>query len=390
MRKENRRLNVGFVFDDSLDSEDGVAQYVKTLGKWLTDRSHRISYLVGETKKETFYGGKIFSLSKNVQVVFNGNRMTTPLPASRKKIKEAISNAQYDVLHVQVPYSPLMAGRVIARAQPTTAVVGTFHILPTGRQAVYGSKFLKLIYGRTLRRFDAFYSVSEAARQFAHSSFEIRSSVLPNTIDTEKFKTPAPPDGGLPKIVFLGRLVKRKGCFELIKAYELARQKGLQADLVIAGHGPQRKALEEYVNSHNLSDSVKFLGFVKDEEKAPLLAGAEIACFPSTGGESFGIVLIEAMAAGSKTILAGDNPGYRSVLGERPDLLVDPRNTEQFAERLKQILSDKDERRQTRQWLAQEVKKYDVNVVGRQLEEAYYSAIAKRYKTIHNVANGKR
>ncbi len=78
---------------------------------------------------------------------------------------------------------------------------------------------------------------------------------------------------------------------------------------------------QNYVEQNNLRSSVKFLGFVNERDKPELLASAAIACFPSLGGESFGIVLIEAMAAGASVVLGGNNPGYTSVLGDRPESL---------------------------------------------------------------------
>lgn len=378
MSKEGPRLNVGFVFDDSLDSTDGVSQYVKTLGSWLTSRGHTVSYLVGETKMHSWAGGEVYSLSKNRKVTFNRNKLSIPLPVSRKKIKKLIQGSSYDILHVQAPYSPFMAGRIINAAEPSTAVIGTFHILPAGISSTLGSYILHAMYGNSLKRFDKFFSVSAPAGEFAQKTFGIHSQILPNVIEPAKFKANISKKNNRQEIVFLGRLVKRKGCTELLEAYRLARRQGLKARLLIAGAGPEQDRLQKFALKSGIGNDVEFLGFISEDEKPKLLARADIACFPSTGGESFGIVLIEAMAAGSKVVLGGDNPGYRSVLGGRPELLINPKNTAEFAAILCQLLSDDRKIASIGGWLKSEVKKYDVNHVGVQLEEAYFSAIAKR------------
>lgn len=384
-KSASRPLKVGFVFDDSLDSSDGVAQYVKTLGQWLTGQGHEVNYLVGETKIKKWAGGIVYSLAKNKKVSFNHNKLSIPLPANRKKIQQVIRDGNYDILHVQMPYSPFMAGRIIKYVEPETAIVGTFHILPANAIAKAGSYLLRIMYGRTLSRFDEFISVSTAAATFAKNVFGITSKVLPNVVDAKRFRKPDTERKRESQIVFLGRLVKRKGCFELLKAYDLARQKGLKAKLVIAGDGPERKKLESFVINNELSDYIEFLGYIDEELKPSLLANSDIACFPATGGESFGIVLIEAMAAGSKVILGGDNPGYRTVLGDKPILLINPPDTELFANRLNQLMNDDALISEIGSWLKSESYKYDVEYVGAQLNDMYTSTIAKRRSNIHNI-----
>lgn len=386
-KRGSRPLKVGFVFDDSLDSVDGVSQYVKALGSWLTDQGHSVNYLVGETTIPHWAGGKVYSLAKNQKVSFNHNKLTIPLPADRNSIKKLLSKERYDILHVQMPHSPFMAGRVVKYCDEKTAVIGTFHILPAGRVATAGSYFLRMMYGRSLRRFDTIFSVSTAAADFAKKVFKIESKIMPNVVDIKKFSVLVPPKNQTPQIVFLGRLVRRKGCSELLKAFKLAKQKGLEAKLVIAGTGPERPRLESYSIQNQLKNDVEFPGFVSESNKPALLARADLACFPATGGESFGIVLLEAMAAGSKVLLGGDNPGYRSVLGGNPLLLINPHKTNLFAARLIKLLNDKKEIDKANRWLQEEVKKYDVDLVGKQLEKAYYSTIAKRIEKIHNVTN---
>ncbi|MBI2285503.1 glycosyltransferase family 4 protein [Candidatus Saccharibacteria bacterium] len=386
MNQPKSRLYIGFLYDDTLDSSDGVAQQVKTLGSWLSSRGHDVSYLVGETKMRRFGGGKVYSLAKNKAVTFNGNRLSIPILTDRQKIKKVLAGRRFDVLHVQVPYSPLMSQAVINRADSSTAIVGTFHIYPSTFLAEVGARILRLLLGASLKRFDQIVSVSQPAADFAKRAFGIRTDILPNVVDVAKFSHATEKNSGGESyhIVFLGRLVKRKGCLSLLKAFALLKKTVPDIRLTVAGDGPQRPALERYVGQQKLGSSVNFTGFIKEKDKPRLLAGADIACFPSLYGESFGIVLIEAMAAGAKVVLAGQNPGYASVLSGQEELLIDPTNTEQFAARIGKLLRNEQLAEKLHGWQLAEVKKYDVATVGPEIEAIYHRAIAKAAKSRHN------
>ncbi len=365
---------VGFVLDDSLDKTDGVQQYVLTLGQWMRHQGHEIHYLVGHTERDDM--PHIHSLSRNLQMHFNQNRMSTPLPANKRRIRELLQYEQFDALHVQMPYSPFMAGRIIKAAPQRTKVVGTFHIIPFSWVEKLATKALGLVLWRSLRRFNAIYSVSLPARRFARNSFGVKSKVLPNVVNVAAFHVGRPVaryNDGKVNIVFLGRLVERKGCLYLLQAIQqLHEQKQLgNVRVLVCGKGPLLGELEAYVSRNHLGKIVHFVGFVSEAEKPDYLALADIAVFPSTGGESFGIVLIEAMAAGSRVVLGGNNVGYASVLAPRPKLLINPYDTVEFARTLKHFISSKRARQATHKWQQDYVQQYDVAVVGRQLLDEY-------------------
>lgn len=365
-------MKVALVFDDSLDRNDGVQQYVKSLGGWLTAEGHSVHYLVGQSTQRT--NQTIHSLSHNVRVRFNKNRLSIPLPANKMAIKQLLLTENYDVLHVQMPYSPFMAGKVISAAPAGTAVVGTFHILPFGRLQRSASKALGVVQKRSLSRFNAICSVSPAAAAFANSHFGLETTIIPNLINLKAFSSAIHIH---PKrIVFLGRLVPRKGCFELLKAIQLlCESKDLaHIEVLIGGTGPELKTLKSFCDKSDLS-KVVFLGYVDENKKADLLASAEIAVFPSLGGESFGIVLLEAMAAGSGVVLGGNNAGYASVLAECPEALFDPKNTSAFAEILHKYLTKTAPALTLHAQQQKMVLQYDTAVVGKQIVEMYQTAL---------------
>lgn len=374
-------MKIGFVLDDSLDKADGVQQYVLSLGKWFRSKGHEVHYLVGHTERNDV--ANIHSLSRNLQVHFNQNRMSTPLPAAKRPIRELLAQEDFDILHVQLPCSPFLAGRIIKAAPPRTGIVGTFHVIPFSGLERFATRLLGLTLGKSLKRFDSVYSVSRPAAEFALSSFGLRTKVLPNVVDLASFHAakafPRLSDG-LVNIVFLGRLVERKGCLQLLLALEvLHNQKQLDGvRVLICGKGPLLGKLQNFVNINHLGRVVSFVGFVSEADKARYLKTAQLAVFPSTGGESFGIVLIEAMAAGSEVVIGGNNIGYRAVLGDRPGQLVDPNNPVAFAKTLHHFIANARARRNAKQWQDRQIHLYDTHTVGPQWLEQYQKALQKR------------
>jgi phosphatidyl-myo-inositol alpha-mannosyltransferase len=384
---EEASVKIGFVLDDSLDKSDGVQQYVLTIGKWLRQQGHSVHYLVGQSYRVDV--PHVHSLSRNVQVHFNQNRMSTPLPASRRRIRQLLNEEDFDVLHVQLPYSPWLAGRIIKSAPARTAVIGTFHIIPFSRTERLAARLLAFWTGRTNRRFDKVVSVSGPARDFARQTFGFTTDVIPNAVSVGSFRAGRKPrryDDDKLNLVFLGRLVARKGCMHLLEAVRLLHERR-QTDrlrVLVCGKGPLEAELKDYVRRHRLGNLVRFIGYVEEAEKPDYLAAADVAVMPSKGGESFGIVLIEAMAAGSDVVIGGNNAGYRSVLSERPEQLIDPDDTEAFARTLRHFLSSHKARRAAKRWQQEHVIQFDVKEVGTRLLELYQAAIAKRR---HNTDN---
>jgi len=376
-------MKIGLVLDDSLDKDDGVQQYVLTLGKWLTAKKHEVHYLVGETVRNDI--PNIHSLSTNVRVRFNHNRMSIPWRTKSDEIRRVLSKEHFDILHVQVPYNPLLAGKIIKNAPKSTVVVGTFHILPFSRLESYASHFLAFALRKTNKRFDEVISVSEPARIFAKNTYKFDSTIIPNAVDYERFKKGKKIKKYSSKgqtVVFLGRLVERKGCMQLLKAVNRLYQRGLLGDVrvIVAGSGPLKSKLKNYVAIHQLGDVVKLVGHISENDKPDLFAGADIAVFPSISGESFGIVLIEAMAAGAAVVIAGDNPGYRSVMSDRNQQLTNPHNIDGLAKIIEKYLKDPKEREFANTWQQTRVFDFDIDLVGRKITHVYMNALRKRKK----------
>jgi phosphatidylinositol alpha-mannosyltransferase len=225
-----------------------------------------------------------------------------------------------------------------------------------------------------MKRIEFMFSPSPPARDFAKKYYLTSSEVVQNFVDINKYRRPQSKiNNEKIRVLFLGRLVKRKGCGELLNALSFAIDKKLiKRDFVVdvAGDGPDRQKLKRYCQKHNLAATVKFHGFISEEEKISALNSSDIAVFPSTGGESFGIVLIEAMAAGA-AVIAGNNPGYRSVLSMTPKALFTPEHTPEFASLLAEIINNQKFRADIVRKQQARLNQFDINTVGKKILASY-------------------
>lgn len=378
-----RKLKIGYVLDDTLESPDGVQQYVRTLSQYMVEHGHDVRFLVGETGAiSDAIDPLVYSLSKNIKVSFNKNSMSMPLPGKRRDIRNALIDEKFDVLHVQIPYSPFMGGRVISMASPKTAVVGTFHIIGDSWVESFGTKLLGLIQKRTIKRFDRIGTTSEATREFVKQNFTDNTQEIYSCMtDAQRFKGGTrlqQYDDGKINILFLGRLVERKGVSHLVEAIShLSDDDRAKIRVIICGKGQLQAKLQELVALRGLGDIVEFVGFVAEEDKADYYASADISVFPATGGESFGIVLIEAMASGSAVVLGGNNPGYSTVL-DKNDSLFDPHDHRAFATLLSHYINDPAARKKKIAWQNERIDTFSIATVGEFMLEQYLELVQSK------------
>ena len=227
-------------------------------------------------------------------------------------------------------------------------------------------------------------AVSQVAAQYAQFTSHTHGTIIANPVNVEKFATAAhraTRDAAHPHIVFLGRLVPRKGAQLLLDALDYGERHGMfpmpGLHVTIAGDGP---LMDDCVQrAARLRTPVQFVGTV-DEGKADLLASADVAVFPAIGGETFGIVLPEAIASGAGVTLAGDNPGYRWTMRGDEDALfsVGPGHARVLAERIERALTDAPWARRLHAREEALLDRYKVQAVTDEVEQVYARAIADR------------
>jgi phosphatidylinositol alpha-mannosyltransferase len=293
-------------------------------------------------------------------------------PAS---IDQVLAKNKFDIVHVHEPLAPFLPMQMLPRIN--CPVVGTFHAASPETilaKTIAGS--IGLYVKSILKYLDYITAVSVSATSYIDHYKHHPVTYIPNGVDLNLYHPPANLKTSSRKtILFIGRLEARKGVKYLLKAYEqLANHTNLK--LVIAGAGPDEYKLQKYVTDQNIPH-VSFLGHISDSEKVKLLQKSDLFCAPALYGESFGIVLLEAMAC-NIPIIAGDNPGYASVLGGRGLLsLVNPLDTPAFSRQIELLLNDEMLRKAWQQWANTAIKTYDYKKVADQYEAVYKRALLK-------------
>jgi phosphatidylinositol alpha-mannosyltransferase len=241
---------------------------------------------------------------------------------------EALRVAAPDVVHVHEPLVPGTSQAALLGAE--APLVGTFHASWSEKNRWY--QIFRAPARHWLERLAVRTAVSEEARRMAEEAFGGTYHLLPNGVEVDRYATAEPCPSARPAIFFVGRHEPRKGLAVLLDAFA-----GLDRDaaLWIGGDGPQTDELR----ARNLPGA-EWLGRISEGEKAARLRGATVACFPSVASESFGVVLLEAMAAGAPAV-ASDIPGYRRVARpEREALMVPPADADALRSARRRLLDD--------------------------------------------------
>ncbi|HEY7296009.1 MAG TPA: glycosyltransferase family 4 protein [Dehalococcoidia bacterium] len=255
------------------------------------------------------------------------------------RVKEVLAAERFDVVHVHEPLMPVLPIQFLRHSE--TVNVGTFHAAKEGGNRLYS--YTRTLLRRYYRRLDGKIAVSPAAEQLVSRYFAGYFNIIPNGIDLARFSgEPRPfPElrDGMRNIVYIGRLEKRKGVAYLLRTFPLIKQEMPNTRLIVVGDGRPREGYERYVRKHELEDVI-FTGYVSDADIPRYYHTADVCCFPATGNESQGYVLLEAMAAG-KPLVASNIEGFASVITDEVEgRLVRPRDPEALALALVHLLAD--------------------------------------------------
>ncbi|MBA3534424.1 MAG: glycosyltransferase family 4 protein [Ardenticatenales bacterium] len=358
----------------------GVNEHIRHLAHHLRLRGHFVEVLAPTSAEQGAEDGVIKVEADIVEVPFGGSIARIPLSWTIwREVKALLSNHVYDIVHVHEPTTPVFSPAVLYYSRAVN--VGTFHQY---RETHAGYEFGRPLFRYFIKRLHGRIAVSRAARDFVESYFPADYRIIPNGIELAEFDNPqiqpweALRNDGRLNILFVGRLEKRKGFRYLLRAFRLVKEEVPEARLLVAGAYDREDRLPyvRYVRHFRIRD-VKFVGLVPEHEKARWYKTAHIFCAPSTGFESFGIVLAEAMAAGTP-IVASDIAGYRDVIQHGvTGLLVPPEDEESLARALIRLLRDPDECHRLSEAARIEVQRYDWLRVTREIESFYWELLAR-------------
>ncbi len=323
----------------------GVVDHIRHLRSNFESLGHQVLVLtpssdpgVSAADSGVLTFGKVTSVPINDSIA----RITLSLRL-HKRVREVLRRESFDVIHLHEPLFPFLPLTVLGCSE--TVNVGTFHAYSHAHMPNMAYHYGRRLVQRQVRKLHGRIAVSRCARDFVAQYFQGDYVVIPNGIqlDPEEAAQERAEQycDERPNILFVGRIEKRKGLRYLLRAYPAIKQRVPGARLIVVGDGRLREAQREYASRFEPGDVV-FTGYVPDAEKRRLLRTCQVFCAPSTGQESFGIVLLEAMAAG-RPIVASDIPGYRDLVDHgREGLLVPPKDSEALAEAVCRLLLEQE------------------------------------------------
>ncbi len=365
-------MKIGIVCPYNIFQPGGVQEHVQYQAQILRKRGHKVSIITPKPR-----GHEDKKIPRGVVFVGGSTRIKTPSATSGDisisvdvDAVDAELSKGYDVIHVHEPAIPLLARQILPRVDCLR--VGTFHAALPGN--TIGKTLVRTYrtYFKTVMPYiDVITAVTPAAIGYINGAVDPDDiTYIPNGIMLDKMKSKNAEQRDKNMIFFIGRLEKRKGALYAIKAFEKVKERNPDAKLVIAGAGPLRESLEFYVERNDIED-VTFLGRITDKEKFHYMRTCGVYTSPALYGESFGIVLAEAMAFEAPTV-AHQNEGYIWVLKETGRLsLVDVHDIKAYADRLQLMMEDDKLRATWQKWAKQYVKQFDYERVVDQYEALY-------------------
>jgi phosphatidylinositol alpha-mannosyltransferase len=367
-------VRIALVCPYAWDDAGGVQVHVRELGERLRERSHHVVGLapVRRAAAESWIRG----VGRPVDLTYNASSAPIdPRPWSAAQVRAELRGFRPDVVHVHEPFAP--STTLWAVLTSPAPVVATFHSGATrSRLFDLAAPVLRVL----ARRLAVRVAVSRAAAQFAGSRLGGPFEMVPNGLDVGRFAdaTPGPDLAGLEgvKLLFCGRLDERKGFPVAVEAFELLLQSRPSLRLVVAGDGPDRAAAD--LLPADARKRVTMLGAVPHDDLPPVHTACDLFLGTAVGGESFGYVLAEAMAAGLP-VVASDIPGYDEVITNEVDgLLVPPRDPAAVAAAAARVLDDPALAARLSGGGRDRVRSFDWSTVVTRLEELYERAARLR------------
>lgn len=360
----------------------GVQECVLALREGIVKRGHKAFIITPQPRD--YSGPKVPGL-----IMIGGSTEFKTFFATSADVSASVDNdaleqmlaaEKFDVLHFHEPWNPILSRQIMSRSDAIN--IGTFHAaLPERMMTKTIERVITPYTSSVIKYLDVMTAVSPAATKYVSTLTKRRINIIANGIDLDKyrFQLHERDDQNNTKIIFyIGRLEKRKGLKYLLEAFRIVQTVHHNYKLIIAGDGPDKNKLQEIVAEKGIQN-VKFLGFIDEKTKTELFHQADVFCSPALYGESFGIVLLEAMASGC-VVVAGNNSGYENVLkGTGQISLINPKDSKEFARRLLLMASDKGLREHWLNWAKNEIPQYDYDKIIDQYVALYEAAYRKKY-----------
>ncbi|HEX9436794.1 MAG TPA: glycosyltransferase family 4 protein [Candidatus Limnocylindria bacterium] len=368
-------MKIGIVSPYAYPRPGGANSYIREQYEQLKGLGHDVRIVTAPWGDDP-PAQDVIQIGQAVAIPYNGSigRITLSLRLEYL-VERMLKRERFDVIHHHEPLVPFLSMQILDSARCPN--VATFH--------AFGGFSLSYWLGRPvgqhyMRKLSARIAVSSAARHFVSQYFPGEYRIIPNGVDVDSFTSarafPEYRDGKV-NILFVGRAEQRKGAMYLLRAYSALKRTYPEVRLILACAGPQIGEMRRFVRRERLGD-VLFAGRVSDIDKARFYKTADIFCAPSTGQESFGIVLLEAMAAG-RAVVASDIHGYKKVVQRSvTGLLVEPKDPDALCRAMAQLIDDPALRDRLGAAGARRAVDFDWAHVARQLVDVYEEVLARK------------
>ncbi|MBS9372543.1 glycosyltransferase family 4 protein [Rhodococcus sp. B50] len=360
-------MRIGMVCPYSFDVPGGVQAHVVDLAEVLIGRGHEVSVLA-PASETTALPDFVVSAGRAVAIPYNGSVARLSFgPVSYARVRRWINDNDFDVLHIHEPNAPSLS--MLALKVAEGPIVATFHTSTT--KSLVLSTFQGVLQPY-LEKISGRIAVSELARRWQVTSLGADAVEIPNGVDVPFFRH-APLLPGYPRagrtVLFLGRYDEsRKGMDVLLGALPALVARHPDIEILVVGRGDEDRLRKE---AGRYFRHLRLLGQVDDDDKASAMRSADVYCAPNLGGESFGIVLVEAMAAGT-AVVASQLDAFRRVLRDgQAGVLVPVGDADALARGILEVLDDDDRRQALVDFGSMVVEAYDWPVVAEQILRVY-------------------
>lgn len=369
-----RPLNIGIVCPYGWDAPGGVQAHIADLRKYLVDKGHTVSVLAPTAEEESLPEW-VVSAGKPISIPYNGAVARVLFgPVAFARVKQWISENEFDLLHLHEPAIPSIS--LLACWAAEGAMVGTFHASAKKQKASFA---IVPILEPVIEKLSARIAVSEAARETLMAHLDTDAVVIPNGIYARKMMGKVRPEWSGETLGFMGRFNEpRKGLKVLIDALPIISRFLPNVKVLVAGPGNPDEFLDQI--DPQLRSRIQFLGKLTEEEKADFMSSVGAYVGPNTGGESFGIILAEALAGGA-AVVASDIPAFAAVLQDgKFGRLFKSEDSTDLAKVIIDLLRDRDARDAMAKSGQEYAQKFDWDVVAENIFEVYEMAVVGKGK----------